>query len=194
VSQKGHDPSQASHYISFTRLGAKGTLQRGNSAIPVAGLAWMDHEFFSEGRNTNLAGWDWFAIQLDNNEELMLYRLRQKSAEPDPYSSGTYVDAHGNGHFLSSTEFSLTPAAPWQSPHSKARYPLEWRIDVPSLDLHLQQKTALSDQELYSHSAVTPSYWEGAVTYVGQLRGKPVNGVGYLEMTGYDKAVWLRQR
>ena len=31
-----------------------------------------------------------------------------------------------------------------------------------------------------------PSYWEGAVTYSGSA-----NGVGYLEMTGYDKPVRL---
>ena len=27
-------------------------------------MAWMDHEFFTEPPNSNLAGWDWFAIQL----------------------------------------------------------------------------------------------------------------------------------
>ena len=194
ISQKGPERSQASHYVSFTRIEAKGTLQRGASTLQLSGSAWMDHEFFSESRNSNLAGWDWFAIQLDNNEELMLYRLRQKGGEPDPYSSGTYVDARGNAHFLGSTDFSLRPGAYWQSPHSKARYPLEWQIDVPSLDLHLRQNTALPDQELYSRSAITPSYWEGAVTYSGQLRAKPANGVGYLEMTGYDRAVWLRSR
>jgi predicted secreted hydrolase len=194
ISQKGPDPSQASHYISFTRIGAKGTLQRGASTLKLDGLAWMDHEFFSESRNSNLAGWDWFAIQLDNNEELMLYRLRQKSGNPDPYSSGTFVDTQGRAHFLSAKDFVLSPGAFWESPHSKARYPLEWGIDVPAFQLHLRERTELSDQELYSRSAVTPSYWEGAVTYSGKLVEKPVSGVGYLEMTGYDKPVWLRQR
>ena len=195
VSRKGPEPSQASHYISFTRLQAGGSLQRANgSRVNLEGLAWMDHEFFSESRNTNLAGWDWFAIQLDNNEELMLYRLREKSGAPDPYSSGTFVDGEGKARFLSPADFSLQPRQEWQSPHSKARYPISWQIDVPSLRLRLQQKTALDDQELYTRSAVTPSYWEGAVTYSGEMDGKQAQGVGYLEMTGYDKAVWLRQR
>lgn len=194
VVRKGPDPSQASHYISFTRIEAKGTLNRGNSRTQLDGVAWMDHEFFSESRGTSLGGWDWFAIQLDNNEELMLYRLRQRSGEPNPYSSGTYIDKAERVRFLSSSDFTLQPGGIWQSPHSKARYPLEWRIDVPALSLHLQERTTLSDQELYTRSAVTPSYWEGAVTYSGTLRERAVSGVGYLEMTGYDKAVWLRQR
>lgn len=104
------------------------------------------------------------------------------------------MDAQGRARFLGANDFVLSPGALWRSPHSKALYPLEWRIDVPSLELHLTQKTDLSDQELYSRSAVTPSYWEGAVTYSGDLAEKPVSGVGYLEMTGYDKPVWLRQR
>lgn len=194
ISKKGPAPSQASHYISFTRIAAKGTLQRGEAKIPLDGLAWMDHEFFSEGRNTDLAGWDWFAIQLDNHEELMLYRLRLKSGQPDPYSSGEFIDAQGHAQFLSSKDFTLAPGASWTSPHSKARYPGNWAIDVPSLKLHLKQRTDLPDQELYSRSAVTPSYWEGAVTYSGDLASKPIQGVGYLEMTGYDKPVWLEQR
>ena len=162
--------------------------------LQVDGLAWMDHEFFSESRNSDLAGWDWFAIQLDNHEELMLYRLRNKSGEPNPYSSGTFVDAQGHSQFLNAATFSLKAGEAWQSPHSKARYPLEWQIDVPRLNLHLVEKTELSDQELYSTSAITPSYWEGAVQYSGQSGDELVKGVGYLEMTGYDKPVWLRQR
>jgi predicted secreted hydrolase len=194
ISRKGPNRSQASHYISFTRIEAKGILQLGVSTFQLVGLAWVDHEFFSESRNSNLAGWDWFAIQLDGNEELMIYRPRQKGGEPDLYSSGTYVDPQGQVHFLKWTDFSLQPGGYWQSPHSKSRYPLEWQIDVPSLDLHLQQKTALPDQELYSQRAITPSYWEGAVTYSGQLRGHPTSGVGYLEMTGYGQPVWFQQR
>jgi predicted secreted hydrolase len=194
ISKKGPGPSQASHYISFTRIATKGSLQRGNSKTALTGIAWMDHEFFSEGRNSDLAGWDWFAIQLDNNQELMLYRLREKSGRLDPYSSGEFIDAQGHARFLSSQDFTLAPGASWASPHSKARYPGDWKIDVPSLRLHLKERTALPDQELYSRSAATPSYWEGAVTYSGDLASKPIGGVGYLEMTGYDKPVWLQQR
>ncbi|HEX4230050.1 MAG TPA: lipocalin-like domain-containing protein [Bryobacteraceae bacterium] len=184
VSQKGPLPGEASHYISFTRLGAQGTLSYQGISYSVDGLAWMDHEFFTEQLGKELAGWDWFAIQLDNNQELMLYRLRLKSGAADPYSSGTYVDANGEAHHL--TDFSLQPGRVWHSPATGARYPLSWTISVPVIGIYLEEHTRLNDQELASKNGFTPSYWEGAVEYSGTMEQKPVKGVGYLEMTGYD--------
>ncbi|MBV8550041.1 MAG: hypothetical protein JOY54_01990 [Acidobacteriaceae bacterium] len=185
VSQKGPLPGAGSHYISFTRLRASGALKMNGSPIAVNGVAWMDHEYFSEPLDRDLAGWDWFAIQLDNNEELMLYQLRTKSGEKSLYSSGTFVDAAGKSHFLDVSQFSLTPGAVWRSARSGARYPISWKISIPSLQIELSEQTALQDQELYSGNGITPTYWEGAVSYAGQVQRRAVRGVGYLEMTGY---------
>ncbi len=185
ISQKGPLRGEASHYISFTRLRAMGQLEWNHETFAVTGIAWMDHEFFSESRDDTLAGWDWFAIQLDNNEELMLYRLRTKAGQVSPYSSGTYVDSHGDAHFLNSSQFSVSPGGVWQSAASGARYPLEWKIVVPSVKLELTQKTTLNNQELFSGNRLAPTYWEGAVTYQGQIHSEAIRGVGYLEMTGY---------
>ncbi len=191
VSQKGPLPGEASHYVSFTRLRAKGDLHWKGKAYAVTGLAWMDHEFFTEPADNTLVGWDWFAIQLNNNEELMLYRIRRKSREKDSFSSGTFVDTKGQGHFLSASDFSITPGEPWRSPDSGYGYPVGWRIAIPCLGLELSQQTELNNQELFNKDAVSPSYWEGAVTYNGQIHGQPATGVGYLEMTGYGGAVQL---
>jgi len=132
VSQKSQGAGYASYYISLTRLTANGQLNLNGAQFEVSGLAWMDHEYFTEAPDSTLDGWDWFAIQLDNNEELMLYRLRRNSAAQDRYSSGTYVDSQGHAHFLDSSQFSLSPGGLWRSPHSQARYPLAWQITVPS--------------------------------------------------------------
>lgn len=190
IDRKGPLPGEASHYLSFTRMDAGGNLNWGGQQFQVHGLAWMDHEFFTEPADSQLIGWDWFAIQLNNGDDLMLYRLRRKSSDAGAYSSGTYVDRQGHSRFLASSEFTLQPGRVWSSP-SGARYPVEWRISVPSLQLELNERTALEDQELYDAGAQTPSYWEGAVTYTGSMRGGPASGVGYLEMTGYGNAVWL---
>jgi predicted secreted hydrolase len=145
----------------------------------------MDHEFFTEAQDPNLNGWDWFAVQLDNSEELMLYRLRLKSGAVSPYSSGTLVDALGKPHHLVAGDFKLTPGGKWTSPDSKASYPVEWKLEIPSLGVVLSETTHLRQQEIYTAKSVSPGYWEGAVEYAGEAHGKPVKGVGYLEMTGY---------
>jgi predicted secreted hydrolase len=55
------------------------------------------------------------------------------------------------------------------------------------LGIELEAQTPLSSQELTSHTQISPSYWEGAVTFAGQEQHLPITGSGYLEMTGYDR-------
>ena len=47
----------------------------------------------------------------------------------------------------------------------------------------------MASQEIVTQRGIGPNYWEGAVDYRGTAAGKVVSGVGYLEMTGYDKPV-----
>ena len=193
VSQKAPGPGRASHYISYTRLVAAGELTLAGQSYSVSGLAWMDHEFFSSQISSEQMGWDWFSIQLENGEDLMLFRLRRRDGSPDPYSAGSFVPAVGASRHLTASEFTLVPGATWTSPASGARYPVHWTIRVPSLALELTASTPLNSQELVSRNSFWPTYWEGAVTYTGTRAGKPVSGAGYLEMTGYDRAVELQR-
>lgn len=186
VSQKGPRPGEASHYISFPRLGASGSLQYQGHDFHVAGLAWMDHEFFTSQLDASIAGWDWFAIQLNNNEELMLYRLREKSGGVSRYSSGTFIDRAGKAHFLAAAQIHLSPLETWHG------YPIAWQIAIPSLGIDLAEQPDLKNQELVDSSGVSPSYWEGAVTYTGRTASGPVHGAGYLELTGYRRAITLQ--
>jgi predicted secreted hydrolase len=41
------------------------------------------------------------------------------------------------------------------------------------------------DQELTTQESTLVTYWEGSVTANGTHGGKPVAGVGYVELTGY---------
>ncbi len=180
VSQKAEGAGKASHYISFPRLTVAGELELEGARYVVSGTAWMDHEWFTHQLDASQVGWDWFSIQLDDGRELMLFQLRTKTGGIDPYSSGTYVDRQGVAHHLTVRDFSLEPGRYWVSEKTKARYPVSWRIRVPSLGLSLQCDATVDSQELTGAT----NYWEGAVRYSGSA-----SGVGYLEMTGYDKPV-----
>jgi len=164
VSQKSAGAGHASHYISFTRLLATGTLEDKQ----LSGTAWMDHEFFTNQLGPDQTGWDWLSLQFDDNTELMLFRLRRKDGSIDPYSAGTYVDAQGRPLHLTSKDFALEQGSRKYGP-----YPIEWRVRVPSQEIDLQVMTRLPNQEL-------PNYWEGAIEISGTR-----TGAGYLEMTGY---------
>ena len=171
---------RASHYVSLTRLLTDGEVTVGGIRNRVTGTSWMDHEFFTNQLSEDQAGWDWFSIQLENGADLMLYRLRRKDGSIEPLSHGTYIDNKGFSRELSLSEFRMTPGR-----RRYNSYPIEWTIEVPTLDIALEATTPMEDQELVTTNKISPSYWEGAI----RLKGKPSNGVGYLEMTGYREAV-----
>jgi predicted secreted hydrolase len=184
ISQKADGVGHASHYISFPRMTTSGSITLDGKQFNVDGLAWMDHEFFSESMASGETGWDWLSLQLDDHSELMLYRLRHQDGTVDPYSSGTFIDTRGQSRFLSLSDFTMTPVGDtWTSPKTTATYPVAWRVTVPSLAFDLRIETPLRSQELASR--VGPSYWEGAIDIAGTKSSTPIHGVGYLEMTGY---------
>jgi predicted secreted hydrolase len=146
----------------------------------------MDHEFGSSFLEKTQGGWDWFSIQLDDGDDLMLYRLRGADGSTDPRSSGTAVARNGFTRSLTAGAFTLTPGRRWASPTSSASYPVEWRIDVPGQQLALWVKPALDAQEMHAGLQSGIAYWEGAINVSGTRNGRPVTGRGYLEMTGYS--------
>ena len=56
-----------------------------------AAASWMDHEFGTTFLEKTQQGWDWFALQLDDGTDLMLFRMRRADGSVDPHSSGTLV-------------------------------------------------------------------------------------------------------
>ncbi len=185
ISRKGKDVGQASHYYSFTRLEAGGTLTIGGESFDVTGLGWMDHEFGSGDLGPDQVGWDWFSIQLEDNTDLMLYRMRLKDGSSDLASSGTVVSPDGRSRHLDVTDFQIESHGTWTSTESKATYPNRWRLTFPSLDVTLDVAPLLADQELRTSRSSRVSYWEGAVAVTGTKQGRPIKGQGYVELTGY---------
>jgi predicted secreted hydrolase len=189
ISHKGSATGQASHYYSFTRLATTGTLTIENESFDVTGTSWMDHEFGSADLDKDLVGWDWFSLQLDDQREFMLYRLRRADGSAHPASSGTLVDRDGHGRHLLLEDFTLEPTSYWTSPTSKARYPQRWRLTIPSQQLSLELVPSMADQELSPKRSTQVAYWEGAIETTGTAQGKPIHGQGYMELVGYAERI-----
>jgi predicted secreted hydrolase len=184
ISVKAEGAGYASHYYSMTRLEVRGRVNGANCH----GLAWMDHEFGSSALRESQQGWDWFAIQLDNDAELMLYQIRRKDGTADAPSSGSLISSEGNVIHLRRDQMVITPLGSWHSPKSGATYPMGWRIAVPSFGILLTLQPVMKDQELVTRSSTRVTYWEGAVDVAGSFSNVAVNGRGYVEMTGYERA------
>ena len=183
ISIKASGEGHASCYYSCTRMTTTGTLTLPSAApVAVTGETWFDHEWATNQLASDQAGWDWFSLQLSDDTELMLYRMRLKNGQPDPASSGTFIPPSGPPVYLKPADFTLTPEDWWHSPATQAAYPIRWRVQIPRLKMDLQISTPLPDQELSLPGLV---YWEGLIHTSGASAGAPVTGHGYLELTGY---------
>ena len=188
LSQKSAEPGNASYYYSYTRLLTTGTVQLAGRSFTVEGASWLDREWSTSALGPDQSGWDWFALQLDDGRDLMLYRLRRKNGDMDPHSAGTLVAADGSTHALRWNEIDMQPLGSWTSPHTGDRYPAGWRLRIPTERLDLTVTPLITAQEMQ----LTIRYWEGAVTVSGHAGDQTIHGQGYLEMTRYEPAASIR--
>jgi predicted secreted hydrolase len=185
ISRKGPGPDEYSTYVSLTRLKVSGTREKDGRTEPLSGMAWFDHEWGPGGLPAGIAGWDWFALMLDDGSELMLYRMRQVDGNASSFSAGTFVPASGSPRAVAWKDVRLSPKTRWTSPRSKAAYPAVWELAVASLGLDVTITPLLADQELVTAASTNVTYWEGACKVAGTARGRPIGGRAYVEMTGY---------
>lgn len=185
VDAKGDEPGNASYYLSLTRLATQGTLRIGAEAYSVVGSSWFDHEWGTSALPAAAAGWDWFGLQLSDGRDLMLYRIRRADGGYEPASSGTLVEADGRAIPLGADDFAVEARGAWRSPHSAASYPTNWIVRIPSAGLELTVEPWQADQEVQGRIV----YWEGAVRVRGVSRGEAVEGVGFVELTGYAESM-----
>ena len=183
LSRKSAASGNASYYYSMTRLATRGSVRVDGVSFPVEGNSWLDREWGTSTLEKGQTGWDWFALQLSDGRDLMFYRLRSGDGVTDPFSAGTLVLPDGSVRPLSPDNVRIETLGYWKSPESGARYPSRWRMLLPSEGLKLEVVPRIADQELRT----SVRYWEGAVGVRGTSRGEPVEGDGYVELTGYGE-------
>ena len=185
LSRKGVEPGNASYYYSMTRMPTSGQLVLDGETIAVTGASWMDHEFGTTFLEPSQVGWDWFSLQLDDNTDIMVFRIRRDGDGRGSPLAGTWVDADTEVTALGGDDVILEPGRRWMSPSSQAFYPMEWRVAVPARGAELRIEAVIDAQELDTRASTGVTYWEGAVTVSGRIGERTVKGRGYLEMTGY---------
>jgi predicted secreted hydrolase len=182
-TRKSEDsPLIGSYYFSYTNMKTEGNLRIRNKTFKVKGESWFDREISSKGIGQNQIVWDWFAINLDNNREIMLYLLRNRDGSIDKNSSGTLISGDGTYRHLSKEDFSVTVLSSYKSQKTGTRYPSRWEIKIPSEKMHFTIIPLIEDQELVTTYSTFNNYWEGTCAVEGTLRGR-----AYVEMTGYTR-------
>lgn len=187
ISRKGPEPGNASAYASATRLATQGTLRLDGRELRVRGEAWFDHEWGSSQLGAGVVGWDWTGMRLDDGRELMLYQLRRADGTATPFSAGTLVAKDGTARHLALADFTFEPLSTWTSTATGARYPLRWRVVVPSADIDGELSAKVDTCEVDARTTTGTVYWEGSARFTGS-----VGGSGFLELAGYVDSLAAR--
>lgn len=165
-SRKGRRPEEASYYYSRPHLYVTGKV----NGKPATGRAWLDHEWSSAYLAPEAAGWDWCGINLFDGGSLMAFRIRGKAG-------GVHYAPPG---------VSFEVLRTWRSPRTGTQYPVS--MNVTSNGRTVRLEPLMDDQELDARRSTNTVYWEGAVR---AFEGSREVGRGYLELTGYWKAMKL---
>jgi predicted secreted hydrolase len=115
-----------------------------------------------------------------------VFRLRRADGSA-LWAGGSWRPAGGAVQVFDEGSVVFTAARHWTSPRSGARYPVQCRVDTPAG--RFEVRALVDDQELDSSASTGAIYWEG-LSDLHDATGQSM-GRGYLEMTGYARALRL---
>jgi predicted secreted hydrolase len=173
-----------SFYYSQTNLSLNGTFTHDGITEQVSGMAWIDRQWgdWKEGHDE----WEWFALQLNDNTEIMLYLFYDvKSGRRNTpclsimFGDGTSLD------LSSEKEFSLQALDYWEADENfkqrmgalflKRLFSSGWRFRIPRCNIDLFIIPVIKNQRLRT--------WEGSCYVQGTHNGTIINCVGTVELT-----------
>jgi predicted secreted hydrolase len=190
LSRKGPLAEQASYYYSQPQLAVRGEIVLAGRRMAVdtnaPARAWMDHEWSEALLADDAVGWDWIGMNLHDGSALTAFRLRRADGSA-LWAGGSYRAPGQAARIFAAPEVTWQPLRWWQSGHSHARYPVQWQVTTPAGVFTVT--AVLDDQELDSSGSTGAVYWEG-LSDLHNAQGQTV-GKGYLEMTGYTRAMRL---
>jgi len=167
------DQGQASYYYSQPYFDVTGVLSLPDGDVDVTGSAWLDREWSSQPLADDQSGWDWFSLTFESGDKLMGFLLRNTNG--DAFSSATWIAPDGTTTAFEDGAFAAQPLDVTEV--AGREIPTTWAVQLPQKGIDVTV-AALNPK---AWMAVSIPYWEGPVTVSGSH-----NGVGYLEMTGYD--------
>jgi predicted secreted hydrolase len=151
-------PKGESGYYSQTRMETKGELSINGAKKRVSGIQWIDRQWLGMSFAANLNYYyDWWALQLNNNEEAILFRI--KDFETNAVALSVLEINHADGKREHVDDFVLSDLASG------------WQLSAPSAGWELKIIPAFEGQGTWRSCDIT-----------GTVNGKPAGGVAAAEL------------
>ena len=183
-------------YVFVPRCEVKGSLTLDGARVEVSGQGWYDHEFGAPPKqreekkksDLGIVAWNWVSAQLDDGTDVSVYDLVHSETKESQGRWAVLSAPDGTSHRYA--EFSLTPQGRWRSVRTFESYPTSFTLEIPGAGLNVTVEAEFGDQELVTVIS-KPAFWEGRCKVHGRLEGKPVQGLGYVERSGFFSAETL---
>jgi len=168
-------------YLVQPRIDVQGELNLEDKKYEVNGWGWIDHQAFTVSVPELILGWKWWAVQLNNNTELMfddiLFAKEKRSdlkQHPllifDKDSSGFDIEK------IDRDQYILKELDYWEDPRTNTRYPISWSLEIPVKNISLEINSVLKDQIIEG-----TSIYEGTCRVDGIYEGLEVEGWAQFE-------------
>lgn len=148
-----------SGYYSQTRLEDKGRLTINGVTKRVSGIQWIDRQWLGAtcARNGSRHSYDWWALQLDNQEEAILFRIWNMKTNSVVMWWLDINRADGTREHVE--KFTLT------------EQPSGWHLSAPAAGWELKILPACKDQGIWQSCNIS-----------GTIHGKPIRGLAAAEL------------
>ena len=154
-------------YYSRPRMEVVGTVTVDGEQRAVTGEAWFDHQWGALGE-VAASGWDWFALQLDDGRDIMLFLTAGDGLVGGSIRDGDCVTE------IDPATLSVTGTDDWISPETGCSYSQSWTIEIAGETFTVTSQ--LPEQELVN---IANTYWEGVALVSGDQTGR-----AYIELAG----------
>ncbi|MFD0897425.1 lipocalin family protein [Loigolactobacillus binensis] len=179
---------------SIPTIRTNGTITIEDTDYPVSGRSWFDRQWqldittmpkldptaTKKAPKFNLPQWGWMDLNLADKTVASLWFANEGAQEK---TFATVLHPNGTQQVVAVEPIMSNATAVWTSPDSDYRYPTQWLVDIPELDLHLTVTCAPKEQELL-FSLKELSHYEAASTISGTYKGEPITGNCYVELIG----------
>lgn len=147
----------------------------------VTGAAWLDHLWGDVPLPGGPLAYDRLILHMDNGSALSLLRTRRRDGPGIATLDGVLFGSDNRTTAFTDEDVDLTVTQTYAPENSDADYPVGWRLSGAGLDLNV---TPLDPDQ---RQPFTVPVWSGGVRATGSIEGVAVQGLGTLQLTGYEE-------
>lgn len=165
--------------FAMPRMSVEGRVGSGASETVATGSAWLDRAWGELPAPGGALAYDRLILQLDDGTDVSLVRTRRRDGRGGATLGGILVGPAGATRTVSDEVIEMRPASD-PPPERNGGQTLDWTLVGEGLDLRIEP--LVRDQA----EASSLLDWGGTVAVSGRRDGAAVEGLGMLQLSGYE--------